>query len=350
MAKKRNIVFDALKLFTVFMMLWGHSVAYLQGGGDCSDNPVFLAFYSFRMPLFMTICGFFSGSALELCFKDFLWKKCRQLLLPAMVFWVPLGIGVLIKSGMGNVVISFEISFWYLKCAFLCFLLFYLAARTVRPLWAQCLLSIAVGLFIAPYAVDRMFPFFVSGVIIRKYYHLVKRFAGSIALLSGIVFLCLLINFGTEVFSSMRFSSVRMAFSNGEDWLLRLGCFLTALSAGLMGSIFFISLFEYLSTLMTAGRIGRRVASWGSETLGIYLLQTLFIELLPKYVSRLHGMDFVVYHFVVTPLYSVLVLLVSIAVIRMMERSRWLSFLVLGRTLRQKTDGGPMERLDAAGM
>lgn len=91
------------------------------------------------------------------------------------------------------------------------------------------------------------------------------------------------------------------------------------------------------------------MASWGSETLGIYLLQTLFIELLPKYVGRIEGMDFMVYHFVVTPLYSALVLLVSIGIIRLMERSRWLSFLVLGRELRREAGGGSVGRVDAAG-
>ena len=97
MAKQRNIVFDAVKLFTAFMMLWGHSVAYLHEG-EGLDNPIFIAFYSFRMPLFMTVCGFFSGSAMKLDFVDFLLKKGRQLLLPALAFWVPIGICVYIKS------------------------------------------------------------------------------------------------------------------------------------------------------------------------------------------------------------------------------------------------------------
>lgn len=349
MAKQRNIVFDAVKLFTVFMMLWGHSVAYLQEG-EGQDNPIFIAFYSFRMPLFMTVCGFFSGSAMKLGFVDFLLKKGRQLLLPALAFWVPIGICVYIKSGIGNFLISLDISFWYLKCAFICFSLYYLASRAVKPLWAKFLLSLVAALFITPYSVDRMFPFFIFGVFLKDYYHFVKRRSGSIALFAGIVFLFLFFNFDNEIFTSMRFSCVRMAFANGEDWGYRLGCYFMAVLTGIAGSVFFISLFEYLSTLITAGRLGRKVASWGSETLGIYLLQTLFIELLPKYVGRIEGMDFMVYHFVVTPLYSALVLLVSIGIIRLMERSRWLSFLVLGRELRREAGGGSVGRVDAAGV
>ena len=51
-------------------------MAYLQEG-EGLDNPIFIAFYSFRMPLFMTVCGFFSGSAMKLGFVDFLLKKGR---------------------------------------------------------------------------------------------------------------------------------------------------------------------------------------------------------------------------------------------------------------------------------
>lgn len=346
MAERRNIVFDVVKLFAIFMVLWGHSVAYLQED-DCQGNPVFLAIYSFHMPLFMTVCGFFSESVRGVDFKSFLLKKGRQLLLPAFALWVPIGICVFIKSGIGNVLVSFEISFWFLKCAFLCFVLYYLVLRIVRPLWAQCVLTLAIGLFVIPYSVDRMIPFFILGVILREYYHMIKRYPGSVTLITGIVFLFLLINFDTEIFASMRFSCVRMAFTNGEDWSHRLGCFLMAVITGIMGSIFFISLFEYLSEFITAGSVGKRVASWGSETLGIYLLQTLFIELLPKYIGHIEGMDFVLFHFVVAPLYSALVLVVSIVIIRQMERSRWLSFLVLGRPLRLKADAGAVGEIDA---
>lgn len=43
MAKERNLVYDAIKLFAILMVLWGHAVAYLQTS-DPTENPVFTPF------------------------------------------------------------------------------------------------------------------------------------------------------------------------------------------------------------------------------------------------------------------------------------------------------------------
>lgn len=331
MSAKRNLVFDVVKLFAIFLVLWGHALPNLQGG-HCVGNPVFLFIYSIHMPLFMTVCGFFSGSVMELSFKDFIVKKGRQLLLPAIVFWLPIAIGVWLKSGISMLPQSFDLGYWFLKCAFLCFLLFYVVARAVRPLWARVLITLAISLFIIPFQMDRMFPYFLFGILVRKYYHHVKKYSGTVALISGLIFLYCEVTLEVGVLASAKFSTVRVAFANGDGWLT-LSYFLRSVGTGAVGSIFFISLFEYLSTLISAGPWSRKIASWGSKTLGIYLLQTLFIEILPKYLDPIQGMDFILYTFVVTPLISALVLVVCLACIKLLERSRWLSFLLLGRPM-----------------
>lgn len=48
MAKERNLVYDAIKLFAILMVLWGHAVAYLQTS-DPTENPVFITIYSFHI-------------------------------------------------------------------------------------------------------------------------------------------------------------------------------------------------------------------------------------------------------------------------------------------------------------
>lgn len=98
MAKERNLVYDAIKLFAILMVLWGHAVAYLQTS-DPTENPVFIAIYSFHMPLFMTVVGFFSGSVAEKRFSDFITIKARQLLLPPLVVGVFLAVGVWLNRG-----------------------------------------------------------------------------------------------------------------------------------------------------------------------------------------------------------------------------------------------------------
>ena len=76
---------DALKLFGIFLVIMGHCIQYLLSS-VYYDEPIFRLIYSFHMPLFMTVSGFFSAHICGDTFKRFLAKKSRQLLLPALSF------------------------------------------------------------------------------------------------------------------------------------------------------------------------------------------------------------------------------------------------------------------------
>ena len=49
---------DLLKCFAIFSVLLGHSTEQLSGGLFW-DHPVWEFIYSYHMPLFMFVCGFF---------------------------------------------------------------------------------------------------------------------------------------------------------------------------------------------------------------------------------------------------------------------------------------------------
>ena len=72
---KRIEFIDSLKGFAILLVLWGHSIQYLCSGIDFFQNFIFKIIYSFHMPLFFLISGFFFHSALKLHFKDFFLKK-----------------------------------------------------------------------------------------------------------------------------------------------------------------------------------------------------------------------------------------------------------------------------------
>ena len=76
---------DALKLFAIFLVLWGHAVQHLLSS-EYWDEPVYRIIYSFHMPLFMTISGFFGAKLFSIPFTSVLRRKFRQLLLPAISF------------------------------------------------------------------------------------------------------------------------------------------------------------------------------------------------------------------------------------------------------------------------
>ncbi len=84
--KTRNIAFDLLKLFAIFLVLWGHCIQHMKVTN--TDEPVYLFIYSFHMPLFMMISGYFSISSLSMRVWPFLKKKFIQLLLPCVTWYV----------------------------------------------------------------------------------------------------------------------------------------------------------------------------------------------------------------------------------------------------------------------
>lgn len=57
---ERNEKLDNLKGIAIFLVVWGHSLQYLNNGEfDFFENSLFQVIYSFHMPLFMVISGFF---------------------------------------------------------------------------------------------------------------------------------------------------------------------------------------------------------------------------------------------------------------------------------------------------
>lgn len=81
MANKRIEYLDLVKFFAICLVCIGHSYAKVP----TLESSVCPIIYSFHMPLFMLVCGYFSVHSLELPTKELLLKKGKQLLLPYLV-------------------------------------------------------------------------------------------------------------------------------------------------------------------------------------------------------------------------------------------------------------------------
>lgn len=335
--KKRNPVFDAVKLFAVFLMLWGHTLADFRTV-DYTHNPIYLAIYSFHMPLFMAVVGFFSKSVDGLSLRGVVLTKIRQLILPAVAFYLPLAIGVLIKSGPETMIRNYISSFWFLKSAFICFMLFFLAKKVCVVRWIGIVVSLAVSMFINDFAVCKMYPFFVLGVLIRAVYPRIKHFAGRIVIISGLVFFSSMPLYDTGILCSGHVPPLLMALGYERwDYTAFYNFFVREIT-GISGTIFTIFLFEYIFNFNRPpfGKIVRRMAVLGSETLSVYLFQTVFIELPPKYVGYLDEMNTLVYSWLVTPLASFAVIILTHYITDWIKQHQWLAFLILGKPLSTK--------------
>lgn len=331
-AKQRDLVFDAIKLLAVFLMVWTHALADFRTL-DYFDNTIFVKVYSFHMPLFMAMVGYFSESVASKSYPRIIATKFRQLLLPAIAFYAPLAIGVLIKSGPELVAHNYIKSFWFLKSAFICFLLYFTTLRlTGRSGLTTVIISLVISLLITQYSVCKMYPYFLLGIMLRNGYATFRLNAGKIAAASGCVFLVSLIYFDADALRASAVSPLLTAFQT-ETYDGIFADYLLSLTAGFSGTVFVISLFEALSHRITAGPKGKKIASLGSETLAVYLFQTLFVELPPKYLGNLDDMNDALYTWVLTPLVTVAVVVLTHYICLAIRHSGWLSFLILGKPL-----------------
>lgn len=116
---------DLLKLFAVFLVLWGHAIQYFFSA-EANDMFVYRLIYSFHMPLFMMVAGYFAVSSLKCNFYSLIKKKGRQLLLPVVSWAVICSLGDIIFMSEYSILRELKVLFWFLKSLFLCYVMFYI--------------------------------------------------------------------------------------------------------------------------------------------------------------------------------------------------------------------------------
>ncbi len=170
-AKQRDTTLDALKALAIFFVCFGHSLQYFLDL-PFKENPVWLFIYSFHMPLFMSLVGYFSVSLLDLSFKKLFTKRFRQLIVPALTFST---FFVLIswifyskpQNYITNLVFHLVFDFWFLKSAFVCTLLFYAAAKVEKWRSVGLVISLIVSQCLHFELVNFMYPCFLVGYLLR---------------------------------------------------------------------------------------------------------------------------------------------------------------------------------------
>ena len=191
---KRLPYFDVLKLFAIFLVLWGHCIQYFLSS-QYSDEPVYRYIYSFHMPLFMMISGYFSASSMRLHFTELITKKSRQLLLPcvswAIIFTI-IATTITNRPFINALTSSLIYGFWFLKSCFICYIIAYCGynCKLRKPIWI--VITLFISQLIPNYQVSLMFPAFLIGLELKnsaKFTRMLHHFY-VIPVLLFIVLLC----------------------------------------------------------------------------------------------------------------------------------------------------------------
>lgn len=327
--------FDILKLFAIFLVLWGHCIQYFLSS-RYSDEPIYRYIYSFHMPLFMMISGYFSASSMRLHFRELITKKSRQLLLPCVSWAI---IFTIITSTITNrpfinaLTSSLIHEFWFLKSCFICYIIAYCGynCKLRKPIWI--VITLFISQLIPYYQVSLIFPAFLIGLELKnseKFTRMLRHFY-IIPVLLFIVLLC----FWDETFWQK--PNLREALTNRDIYSITEYSYkhLYRIVIGIAGSLTFIILFQKTFGQNIKSQLFQICSSWGQYTLEIYILQFFILE---KFLARYLNFDnlnFFLFNFIVSPLISIIILIACVYIIKLIYKSQIGAFLLFGKSLKQ---------------
>lgn len=332
--------FDFLKMFAMFFVLWGHAIQHLQSG-EVWDETMHKIIYSFHLPLFMTIAGFFSLSSMNLGVMDFLKKKGVQLILPCITWGLALyGVIFFMNVGLGasisyNPFFVFFQHFWFLKSLFVCYLIAYFGNKFCNRLTTWIFATLIIAHISSTHQIPIMYCCFMTGLLIRKYFGAFKNNYKLMTAISGIMFFTILIiTSGNLPLKGINLIDLVMANSTPPSHGLS---YINKIIASVSSSIFFIGLFYWLSLNPKFNNymVGNWLTDIGKYTLGIYILQSIILETIMAEYIKVDGwggiftyLDFDIYLFF--PLLSFVVLIVCAYLTKKIEQYPLLGFWLLG--------------------
>lgn len=323
--------FDLLKFLGMFLVIWGHIIAALSSE-DFHTNGCFLFIYSFHMPLFMVISGFFfAKNAFNRSFLDVIKNKFRQLMLPAIIWGAIIASLSLLNhiySGHSELHIKFAnsmfLSVWFLKCLFLCCLLGRLTNNTI----GGGIISVCLCQFLPILKIEVMYPCFVFGFLLNRYYCKIMQHSSVFLPFFLILFsLCYFL-----------YSNIILNYMQTDTMgILNTLCYrFVRIVVGVVGSTFLILLFGKTfnsenSDDKVYNKSGLRfIMAVGRETLGIYILQEIVIW---GILSKIHGLrlfDGFFLSIVVTPVLSMLLMWLCLSIVRLFKTNEKVAFYLFG--------------------
>ena len=284
----RDDSFDFVKGILIFLGVYGHTiVVYGQVAptiyGDYGENLFFSVIYSFHMPLFVFISGYFATHTLNKTMSECARKVWHRLLIPAMIWSV---VQFLIfywggyARGLDSMVMDSLRSVWFLYCI----ASLYLVGNCVFK-FGKWKYPIAVVLMVVMYLCYklpgvayieyfqpiRQWPLFVMGVFYYEYkQNLSPSFLKILVAVSTMVYVCLYI----WLASNHPLEYIR----SSENYLLRAVVYQT-------GTITWFAVFRMLYHLIATSRIASYIVIIGRNTLGIYVTNSKWLMIVTLIVA-----------------------------------------------------------------
>lgn len=266
MGKDRIAYLDLVKFVAILLVCIGHCYV-MSPNLESSIRPII---YSFHMPLFYVLCGYFSPHSLEFSIRTLVVKKGKQLLIPVVsctILTIVLVGGELREELIGCV--------WFFKTLFVCYLIAKVTKCVKIPIEITFLLSWVVLLFI-PFGgtlmINFLYFYFCMGYLIHKYQNAFQAYKFFLFCISLFFFsLSICMNWTVPCDKV----DINLLINSPMKFFIQI-------FVGLSGAIVVIGICELIYKFFGKKRIVENILSKlsiiGRYTLGIYVVQTFIIE------------------------------------------------------------------------
>ena len=344
---KRNLFLDFVKAFAIILVVVGHNIQCGSGTNYLKeelffDNIIFKYIYSFHMPLFMLISGYFFAYGINKEAKDIFINKFKSLIVPILTWAiVPLVVFISVKflknefSIISTITyyISYSLhSLWFLWAVFWCSLIVLITNKMFKDNILIYILIFTISFFIPDVynlaLYKFMFPYFVIGYLYKKY-NLQENLSpiynsNYFVCLSGVIFFILLYYFERNSYIYVSKHTIL-----NKDIINQLSIDFYRYFIGFIGSIFTLSLLFKIYNIITKQIILKEnhfLLTIGKNTMGIYIISNFInLYILNKVTGFMKNPNYFI-----LGIESVLVILVSILIIRFIQQYKILNKFLLG--------------------
>ena len=317
---KRIAWLDFVKLMAIYLVLYGHSLQYLKTDIDPHYNYMWLFIYSFHMPLFMLISGYFSYGIINDKFLTLIKKKTIQFIVPCLIWggiWYILKI-VFVYNDVSDVKINViqDLKWltmdvlWFLKSLFLCIVLCYIFKKNIWFLLLSILLS-----QIMPFKLPLMYPCFLFGFFCREK-NVFDKINVKWTVVNVLLFAVLYYFFKPQhMLTNLRATAIGTLSGDYLPFLMECKNRIYCLLIGIIGSLAFISVCKAFNSLVEKSYLGDGFSKFGSQTQAVYILHGPIMAYGLATLINLNSMNINIFNIVVCPVISFALLVLCLYLI-----------------------------------
>lgn len=291
MVKDRNEEIDILKGITIFLMIWGHIIVALSIT-DGYENNLCKFIYSFHMPLFMLISGyFFYGTVQRRKVKDIFLQRIIKLMIPIIVWGgIDWGVNVILgsykdvsgRSLFYNWILEM-LNIWFLWAIIICSFIVTVICKYVKEQRVQILIFVLIYplLLILPDQVAWVYPFFILGFMYNKFSFMLSQQKKLLFCTSSLLFAIMLPYYNKYVYINITHIN---PFSSSVGWVKQMGIDIYRYIVAISGCIMIIGCVQQFSKVRN-----RIVRKWfnilkriGLVSLQIYVSHGVLLAALIK--------------------------------------------------------------------